>query len=423
VTQTSEQTIRVERGPFTQLPQALWTFPGLEPLERWLCATIKRLCWRPGPRLLSYREIAQESGISIGSLGPKKGKTKQAEGMIPKLERLGIIKTYRPVDAEGNPKKGRPILIEPTDKLWKLNVDESQSVYLVNSPVYLVNAGVYSVNESVYHVNTLEGVTQGQERVEQPPKIEDIEDKNTLVANEQQEQHSFVTLARDGGVSFLSNEVSDSQWLSEEREGGEIDAGKVQGIGEGGETDGQPPASIPVEGAAAVSQGVVHTEQSTTTNVHVQPTELLRVPRLTLPSIVKTQENGKYKKEEKPLLCETAPVHVMLNSFRGWVARADGEIKNENNVIYELCTLYPLAHFQATFSYLKTSQSETAKWWRAHHHKLRVKNLHNLLSEILAELGLTPKPEEPPGMTPTPIIHPKWTPNYDIAPRAALAAQ
>ncbi|SRR6266567_1087349 len=196
------------QGPFAQLPYSLWTFPDLLPLERWLCATIIRLCWKPGPQAFSYRTIAKESGISIGSLCH----SPQHEGMIPKLERLKLIKTYKPVDDDKKIKKGIGFLVEPTDLLWQLNHQEQgaysvstskpestgEGAYSVNATAYLLSTGDYSVSTSAQSVSTKRGVTQGQKHDEKPPiYIDSIDSNISLVVSAHAES--------DGGASFLSS--------------------------------------------------------------------------------------------------------------------------------------------------------------------------------------------------------------------------
>jgi hypothetical protein len=476
-----EQTPTQHQGPFAKLPASLWTYSGLSVSERWLCATIMRLCWRPGPQPISYQQLAKETGITVGALCSSNGEQKR-EGMIPHLEREGLATVYRPVDEEGHVIRGKPFLIEPTDKLWQLNTSSSpHSVYSVNTiqekETYYIGETVYSVNtvpdvvNTVPHtvntlshsVNTKEGLSLDEKRDEQAP-IDSIdkEDKRYDSSSSLSEQHTDALVVptlplRDEvsvHTSSYSHEPAESEWLCETE--GETDIFSedadptekrpvVQGgnlaPGEGrapleskdrregtGKTravkptgSGPPPAS-PGQAARMREQPTI---QSTPHEEPRQPTETPTgdTPDASTLPTKKTDGKGNRKKSEVPLLCEPSTVRKLIDANRGYVLKEKGAIIHQNIVLREWSEQNPLEHYHEVMNHLKTCRCKNPshEWWHKdeHWHYLDADNLAKLTPGVLSELGLVPKPELPPDI-PRPSATPQANGKYHPYTRASM---
>jgi hypothetical protein len=459
-----------DRGPFAQLPYTLWSYKELSTSEKWLATTIVRLCWRPGPHLLSMHTLAAESGISAGAMCPCQGKQKR-EGMIAHLERLGLIKTYRPVDEEGNVKKGTTFLIELTGLLWEQNKGEGvysvntpvqnkgEGVYSVNSTVYKVNTSVYSVDTSIYSVNTQEGISLDEKRDEQAPidSIDKEDKRDSSPSPSEQHTDAFLvpTLPLRDDVSIhtssYSHEPAESEWLWESE--GETDifsedidpTEKRQVVQQGGNlapgegrapleskdrregsnehpavkppSPGQPPAS-PGRAAQLREQP---TEQY---NPHEKPRQPTGPPtdlssEASKPPLPDKTEGKGNRKKDAALLCETKKVRELIDATRGHALEDPGALINQSKIIHAWCEKHPIEHATLVLHHIMTSTCKKHAWWRAHLDAFSAKALAQLTSEILPELGLVPKPELPPDI-PMPAAAPSSNGKYHPYTRASM---
>jgi hypothetical protein len=115
---------------------------------------------------------------------------------------------------------------------------------------------------------------------------------------------------------------------------------------------------------------------------------------ISLPSTQETDGKGNRKKNA-PLLCETAKIRTLIDANRGYALEEKGAIIHQSTVIKEWCGRHPLEHYHLVITYLSKKDPFWSKEGRVH----RFFNADKLASEtprVLAELGLTPKPEPPP---------------------------